>query len=340
MAKITLPWLMDRITDEPSAYLFLEQMRWGDNAFCPHCHSTNVRYIRPLDGTSRKTRTGATSKRRVWKCRDCKKQFSVLTGTVFHGTKISIRTWVFVVFEMCASKNGVSAREIERKYGVTNKTAWFMLHRIRAAMDGDGLEGMLGGEGHVIVADETFIGGKAKNRHKVKDPNAGTAVPIQPGDRNVNPVADKTPVLVLIDTETGEARSRVINDVTGATLRKAIAEQVDMGRSTLHTDQAQGYKTFSHEFAAHETVNHNQDEYVRYTPDGIVTSNQAENFFSQLKRSLDGTHHHVSRKHLHRYLGEFDFRYSTRGENDGERFTRLLGQVAGVRLSWRPLTLP
>jgi transposase-like protein len=335
--KITLPKLMDRIPDEPSAYKFLEQMRWGNDPFCPHCHSGNVVYLNPADGSTRKTRTGSRSSRRVWKCRDCRKQFSVLTGTVFHGTKIPVRTWIFVVFEMCTSKNGVAAREVERKYGVTNKTAWFMLHRIREAMKGDGLD-MLGGEGHVVVADETFIGGSRKNRHKPKLPEGEPFVAGKGRAAQESYLTDKTAVLTLIDTETGEARSRVVADVTGKTLRKAIAEQVDMGRSTLHTDEAHAYNLVASEFAGHETVNHSKDEYVRYTPEGIVTSNHAENFFSQLKRSLDGTHHHVSRKHLHRYLAEFDFRYSTRSDNDSQRFTRLLGQVAGVRLPWLPLT--
>ena len=331
MAKITLPWLMGRITDEPSAYLFLEQMRWGDNPYCPHCHSTNVRFIRPLDGASRKTRTGSMSKRRVWKCRDCTKQFSVLTGTVFHGTKISIRTWVFVVFEMCASKNGVAAREIERKYGVTNKTAWFMLHRIRAAMEGDGLAGMLGGNGNVVVADETFFGGSLSNKSNSERKRIRNG--LRPG-----PFEGKTAVLSLVDTATGEVRSKVVPDVAGPTLRKAIAEQVNMADTVLYTDTAAHYRGIAKELLAHEAVNHSEGQYARYKAGKVITTNQIEGFFSQLKRSIDGTHHHVSAKHLHRYLGEFDFRYSTRSENDGERFTRLLGQVAGVRLSWRPLT--
>lgn len=328
--KITLPKLMDRITDEASAYKFLEDMRWGDKPYCPHCHSDHVSYIRPLNGTSRLTRTGSASARRVWKCRACHKQFSVLTGTVFHGTKVSVRTWIFVVFEMCASKNGVSAREVERKYGVTNKTAWHMLHRIRAAMEGDGLDAMLGGNGNVVVADETFIGGSLENKSNSERKK------IKEGPRR-GPFENKTAVLSLVDTATGEVRSKVVPDIAGPTLRKAIAEQVDMAGSELWTDQAAHYRGIAKEFAAHETVNHSEDEYARYTAGRIITTNHVEGFFSQLKRSLDGTHHHISRKHLHRYLAEFDFRYTTRGENDSQRFSRLLSQVAGVRLTYRPL---
>ncbi len=140
-----------------------------------------------------------------------------------------------------------------------------------------------------------------------------------------------------VDQATGEVRSRVVPDVTGASLRKAIAEQVDMANTTLHTDGAMAYQMFSHEFAAHLTTNHEADEYVRYVDGVMTTTNHAEGFFSQLKRSLDGTHHHVSRKHLGRYLAEFDFRHSTRKISDTARMMRLFGQVEGRRLAYRPL---
>jgi transposase-like protein len=143
-------------------------------------------------------------------------------------------------------------------------------------------------------------------------------------------------VLSLIDKGTGEVRSRVVPDVTGATLRKAIAEQVDMPNTVLHTDGAYSYKSMRHEVARHEYVDHPHHEYVR----GDVSTNQAENFFSQLKRSLDGTHHHVSRVHLHRYLGEFDFRYSTKRVTDTERMRRMIDQAAGRRLSYDESTGP
>ncbi|MCU1354839.1 MAG: putative transposase for insertion sequence element [Acidimicrobiales bacterium] len=336
--NITMPYLMDKVRDEPSAYLFLEKMRWQGRPFCPHCHGENVVYLNPLNGHSRLTRTGNTSQRRVWKCRDCVKQFSVLTGTIFHGSKIAVRTWIFVVFEMCTSKNGVAAREIERKYGITNKTAWHMLHRIREAMKNGGVDEMLGGPGHVIVADETFIGGSLKRMNAGTRRKAEAVQKVIPhGAKLGGPSWNKVAVLSLIDTTTGQVRSKVVADVTGATLRKAVAEQVHMESSILHTDEAKAYRAIGREFAAHETVNHAEDIYVRKLAGKIVTSNQAENFFSQLKRSLDGTHHHVSKKHLFRYLAEFDYRYSTRDESDTSRFVRLLGMVAGVRLSYRPL---
>lgn len=178
--EINVISLMERIPDEASAYKFLEGLRWGDKPWCPHCGNVErIYFLNPANGTSRKTRTGAASQRRVWKCGACRKQFSVLTGTIFHGTKIAVRKWLFVIFEMCASKNGVSAREIERKYSLTPRSAWFMLHRIREAMKREPLTGLLAG---VVVADETYYGGLPKNRHSHKrgDRDERVTLPLDP----------------------------------------------------------------------------------------------------------------------------------------------------------------
>ncbi len=175
--KLSIPSLMAQVPTEADAYKLLERLRWEAGVVCPHCASIAEHYfLNPANGTSRKTRTGGTSQRRVWKCRDCRKQFSVLTNTIFHGTKIPVRTWLFVIFEMCASKNGVSAREIERKYDLTAKSAWFMLHRIREAMKRDPLAGLLAG---TVQADETFIGGDPKNRHRNDPREAAAATPLR-----------------------------------------------------------------------------------------------------------------------------------------------------------------
>jgi hypothetical protein len=190
--------------------------------------------------------------------------------------------------------------------------------------------------GH-ITADETFIGGKPSNRHKGSTAGThGKPQPIKPGERAS--VAGKSAVLTLIDQATGEARSQVVPNVTGATLRKVMAEQIDMGGTTLHTDGALAYQTFGHEFASHLTTNHEADEYVRVVDGVTTTTNHAEGYFSQLKRSLDGTHHNVSAEHLDRYLAEFDYRYSTRKMNDSMRMRLVMGQTGGRRLSYRPLT--
>jgi transposase-like protein len=320
----SIPQLMNRLQSEADAYLFLEELRWGDEPLCPHCSSLGGHYfLKPSNGSARKTNRGTLSQRRVWKCHDCRKQFSVLTGTIFHGSHISIRTWVLVILEMCASKNGVSAREIERKYDLTAKTAWFMLHRIREAMRLDPLATLLVG---TIVSDETYIGGKPGNKHLKDRPKH---------HKWSKPRTDKPVVLSLVNRETGEVRSRVIPDVTGATLAKAIDEQVNVAESDLFTDELRAYKPLGKAFRSHETVTHAAHEYVR--KDG-VTTNAAESYFSQLKRSIDGTHHHVSREHLERYLAQFDFLRTWCETDDSDRMRGLLNQVGGRRLTYKPLT--
>ncbi len=325
---MTLLQIADRLTTEADAYRYMEELRWGDgDPVCPHCDHLGASFITPANGVSRKTRTGAMSERRVWRCLSCRKQFSVITGTVFHGTKVSLRIWLLVFFEMCCSKNGVAAREIERKYGVCSRTAWFMMHRIREAMKGDALIETMRG---TIVADETWIGGEPFNRHGGHRHHTNpTAVPIEPG--RPRPHTDKTTVFSLINATTGEVRSRIIPDVTGMTLRKVISEQVDMAGSRLMTDGGKGYRQFSRDFLSHDWVDHRSGEYVW----GDVTTNQLEGFFSQLKRSVDGTHHHVSVEHLPRYLAEYDYRYTTRKLSDTARMSALMGQVGGKRLTYK-----
>jgi len=328
MERITVTSLANKIQDEAAAYKLLEDMRWPEGKqICPHCGCEAANFIRPMNGISRRTRTGAGTQRRLWQCCACRKQFSVLTGTIMHGTKIPVRIWLFVLFDMCANKNGVSAREVERKYGLTPKSAWFMTQRIREAMKREPLVDMLRG---TIVADETFIGPAPKNQHAWKREQIR---PRNPGERT--PQGDKTAVLSLVNVETGEVRSRVVPDVTGATLAKVMNEQIDMAGSVLHTDSAAQYRPIGPAFIAHETVNHEAGEYVNARGAG---TNHAEGYFSQLKRSIDGTHHHVSRVHLDRYLAEFDFRYSTRKLDDTARLGRLMGQTGGRRLSYKPLT--
>jgi transposase-like protein len=321
--SMTVLQLADRLRTEADAYLLLEELRWHGRPVCPHCGSIGEHYfLKPSNGSSRKTRTGAASERRVWKCRDCRKQFSVLTGTIFHGTKIPIRTWLMVIFDASAAKNGISAREIERRYGVTPRTAWHLMHRLREAMKLEPIAGLLSG---IVIADETWYGGKPSNRHGHKRAKA----------KRLQGQTDKTPIFALVSRQTGEVRSQAVPNVRGDNLRKVIERHVDAPRTHLHTDSGLHYRELAKPFAMHSTVDHSAGEYV--SPGG-TTTNRAETYFSQLKRSLDGTHHHVSVEHLHRYLAEFDYRYTTCKLSDTERMERLIGKVAGRRLLYSSST--
>jgi transposase-like protein len=329
MPRITVTELATQIPTDEAAAIYLEKLRWKTQPVCPHCGSINDHYFLNPQGEGRKTRTGNVSTRRVWKCKDCRKQFSVTTGTIFHGTKVSLRIWIFVLFEMAANKNGIAAREVSRKYGLPPKTAWFMTQRIREAMNNRAPHMMVG----TIVADETWIGGDPKN-NKHRKPKV-EPVPLQPGAARPNQMTAKTPVVTLINAETGEARSAVVTDVSGKTLRKAMSEHVDLPNSHLMTDESRSYDSIGAEMASHQTVNHSKGEYAR----GRVTSNKAENFFSQLKRSLDGTHHSISKEHLGHYLAEFDFRYTTREMDDSERMMKLVARCDGVRVSYKRIKM-
>jgi transposase-like protein len=324
--EFSIPKLANMVQTEADAYLLLEELRWGGAPdTCPQCGGMDrCYYLAPKDGTTgRKTRTGANTQRRVWKCGHCRKQFSVLTGTIFHGTKISIKTWLLVIFEFCSSKNSVSAWEISRKYEITNETAWHMLHRIREATKREPVASLFSG---ALQADESWIGGDPQNRHR-NDPRETPRLASKSK-------SDKQPIMALVHNETREVRSRVIPDVTGATLFNVIADNADLKRTYLHTDGGAGYKTVAPHVREHEAVDHDAGIWKRH---GGASTNLAEGFFSQLKRSLDGTHHHISVEHLPRYLSQFDFLYSHCRDTDSARMRRLLGQVAGRRLSYRPV---
>ncbi len=333
MTNLSLPKLAERLVDDYAAYQFLEEIRWANGVLCPHCHSrNNSTFLTPRNetGKARATRTGSMSQRRVWKCKNktCRKQFSVTTGTVFASSKVPLRTWVLIVFQMASSKNGMAAREVERTYGLSPKTSWFVCHRIREAMKLSAPY-MLSG---TIVADETWIGGDPKNRHHSQDDRfvGEKAKPWKPSWQ-ASSNTDKQPVFALVNVETGEVRSQVVNDVTARTLRKAIAEHVEMVKSILYTDESKSYLPIGPEFKTHQTVNHSKGEYVRQE----VTTNRLEGYFSQLKRSIDGTHHHVSREHLPRYLTEFDFRYSTCKMTDTDRTLQIFQRSFGKHLAYK-----
>lgn len=287
-------------TDPDAARLHLESVRWPNGPVCPHCGTVDD--IGELKGKSH--RPG------LYKCYGCRQQFTVTVGTVFERSKIPLNKWLLATYLLCGSKKGISSKQIERMLGVTYKTAWFMTHRIREAFrDGKAVEA-LGGPNNVVEADETYIGGKAKNR----------------AFRKPRP---KEAVFALVERD-GRVRSRHVPNVTAKTLRKEIVTQASR-KSYLMTDEAPVYRNIGREFSGHGTVNHSIDEYVR---GGFWHTNTAENYFSILKRGINGVYQCVSAKHLKRYLGEFDFRYNTRKVDDWTRTSEALKGIEGKRVTY------
>lgn len=302
--------LTDKIFhDDEAARLHLEAQRWPNGAYCPHCGEAEQ--VTLLGGKSTKPGT--------YICKSCRTKFTVTVGTVFERSHIGLAKWMLGFRLMASAKKGVSAHQLHRSLGITYKSAWFMAHRIREAMGLDS-PAPLGGEGRTVEADETVIGGKERNKHKSKR-----------NPKNIGAVG-KQVAFTLVERG-GRARSFHVANVTGKTLGPIIYKNVH--RSTaLMTDDAGQYRPIGKEFASHETVNHGIEEYVR----GNAHSNTVEGFFSILKRGVIGTYHHVSEAHLHRYLAEFDFRYSNRsalGITDDMRTDEALKGSTGKRLTYR-----
>lgn len=307
MTNITAP----QFTDETKAREYLERLRWPQGPVCPHCGSLDATRL-----VGKKHRAGLVQ------CNDCREQFTVTVGTVFERSKVPLNKWLLCNHLLCASKKGMSAKQIERMLGVTYKTAWFMCHRIREAMKTDvATDGPLGGAGKFIEADETYIGGKHRNMHKSK------AERVQRGPR----LDTKHAVVALVERG-GKVRSFHVANVTGATLRGVLVENADRN-SWLMTDENYGYKAVGREFKGHSIVVHSTGEYARLN--GLIHSNTTENFLSIMKRGVIGTYHHWSRAHIARYCAEFDFRYSTRKSTDAERADVALLGIAGKRLTYR-----
>lgn len=287
-------------TDENKAREHLEAIRWPTGPYCPHCGETEN--VHRLEGKS--TRPG------LLYCRSCRGQFSVTVGTVFERSKISLNKWLLCNHLLCASKKGMSAHEIHRLLGVTYKTAWFMCHRIREAMNID--VGPLGGSNKVVEVDETYVGGKAGNR--------ATRAP-----------APKKAVVSLVERD-GKVASYHVANVTAKKLRPLVVQKIDRA-SHLMTDESGVYTRMGREFAGHSTVNHSKSEYV--STGGFKHSNTVENFFSIFKRGIIGTYHHMSEAHLARYCAEFDFRYNHKSVSDCERADEALKGITGKRLTYR-----
>jgi len=291
------------LQDEAAAYAWVEARIWPDGPVCPHCGG--VDRISKMGGKS--TRIGA------YKCYQCRQKFTVKIGTVFEDSHVSMRLWLQAMYLLCSSKKGISSNQLHRTLGVTLKTAWFMSQRIREAMRTVGIVPM-GGEGEIVEADETFIGRKESS---IKRRGHG----------------HKNAVLSLVDRNSGQVRSFHVDGTSAADIIPIVKANVAK-ETAMMTDEGGHYFTLGDHFASHESVSHKADEYVR----GDVHTNTVENFYSVFKRGMKGVYQHCSEKHLHRYLSEFDFRYSNRvrlGVDDVERTERAILGIVGKRLTYR-----
>jgi transposase-like protein len=286
-----------------AARTYLEALRWGAERVCPHCGTVNESF--------------PTKKAGVYRCRskECRKDFSVTTKSVMESSHIKLNVWLQAFFMMASSKKGVSSHQLHRALGITYKSAWFLTHRIREAMRAGGLVPPMGSGGKAVEVDETFFGrleGQPKKGRRA--------------------MSNKNVVLTLVERG-GSARSFHVDGVRIADLQPIIRANLSR-EAKLMTDEMPSYKEIGREFSSHETVNHRQEEYVR----GDVTTNTVEGYYSIFKRGMKGVYQHCAEKHLHRYLSEFDFRYSNRvalGIGDGERADLAIKGAAGKRLTYR-----
>jgi transposase-like protein len=298
--------------DEQAAFDYVEARVWANGPVCPHCGG--VDRISKMGGQS--TRLG------LYKCYQCRKPFTVRMGTIFESSHVALHIWLQAIYLIAGSKKGISSNQLHRTLGVTLKTAWFMSHRIREAMKGNDID-MFGQGGGMVEVDETYIG---------RDPDVE---PSRLAIRNMNQVVS------LIDRTSGRSASVVFTgNLSAASVGKLIAEYVSP-EAHLMTDEARHYRTIGREYAAHTSVAHARGEYVNKNDKNIHT-NTIEGFFSIFKRGMKGVYQHCQKKHLHRYLAEFDFRYSNRvalGVNDNSRADILLQGITGKRLTYQRISV-
>ncbi len=312
--------LTDKIyTNETAARKHLEKIRWPDGVTCPLCGGMDK--IKPVAMKNKPTKKTPKPKavKGYYHCGDCRRKFTVRTGTIYERSHIPLHKWVLATRLLCSSKKGMSTHQLHRMLGVTYKSAWFMTHRIRESMiDAD--PGPMGGKDKSVQADETYIGRK-------KDvPETRTSG--EPFKYKARGAAVKNAVVSLVSE--GKARTFHVDHADSHTVRDILVTNVSRD-TELHTDESRLYTKVGKEFAGHETVKHTAGEYVR---DGITTNN-VENYFSIFKRGMKGVYQHCSEKHLGRYLTEFDFRYNHRDIEDHERALEALKGAEGKRLTYR-----
>ncbi len=296
---------------EVAAFAHVEALLWPQGPVCPHCGCMGrIGAVKP--NAEKRVRMG------LKRCGDCKKQFTVRIGTIFEESKLPLHMWLQAMHLLASSKKGISSHQLMRILGTTYRTAWFLSHRIREAMRSGDLA-PFGGPGQDVEVDETYIGHEPG---AAKAPKGG--------------YAHKMKVLSLVDRSTGRARSMVVDDTTAATVAPIVEANIAK-EARLLTDQSNIYTKVGAKFSAHGTVDHGRDWYVSYE-DSTIHTNTIEGYFSIFKRGMRGMYQHCSKKHLHRYLAEFDFRYSERvalGVDDTMRAEKALKGVVGKRLTYR-----
>lgn len=295
----TLQQAIIYFADKDNALEFIAGLRWPDGVTCSHCQNRNVSFLKT---------------RRIWKCLECRKQFSVKVGTIFEDSPIGLDKWLCAIWLIANAKNGVSSYEIHRSIGVTQKSAWFMLHRIRLAMQRGSFDKLAG----QIEVDETYIGGKARNMHKGKREAQGRGS------------VGKAIVVGILERH-GEVRTRVVRNTKRETLHAHIGRNVEFG-AEVFTDELPSYNGLAPDYL-HQVINH-AEKYV----DGQIHTNGIENYWSLLKRTLRGTYVSCEPFHLFRYLDEQSFRYNSRTITDAERFAQVVASVTGKRLYYDELT--
>lgn len=306
MSNLSAPYLHN----EDAAYGFLESVLWPDGPVCPHCGCMG-RITKVKANPEKRIRVG------LYRCGDCKKQFTVKVGTVFEASNVKLQLWLQAVVLMTSSKKGISAHQLHRTLGVTYKTSWFMCHRIREAMRSGDLA-PFGSNGGIVEVDETFIG------------HDKTIKPLH--SKKGRGYAHKHKVLSLVDRSTGRARSMVVDDLKAKTLVPILRENI-AAEAHVMTDEAGQYKRLGNEFAEHDFVRHGAGEYGR----GDIHTNTIEGYFSIFKRGMKGVYQHCAKRHLHRYLAEYEFRYNNRSANgveDQGRARRALEGARGKRLTY------
>ena len=306
--------LIRKIPDEAAAVRFVEEAIWGDTPQCGHCGSDNVYGV-------------DSGKPQPWRCRSCKKYFSVKVGTVMEKSLLPMQTWVLAIHLMHTSRKGMSAKQLSKMLDIQHRTAWFLCHRIREAMNQDDV--VLRG---IVQGDETFMGGSLSNMHTKNKP------PKQLNERTGKYYrswkANKHTVIGLRNHH-GHVLAFHMPDDSASAVREKLMKHVPPGEVTLWTDSSGLYRNLSSLGYDHETVNHNEGEYVR---DETVTTNAIESFFALVKRGYNGTFHFMSEQHLHRYMNEFAFRY-TLGEGNGvQTISTVLKRTRGERLTYKGLT--